>query len=37
LLVADRRQTDQSDLAMAAELLQEHGCEPLGMIENRAA
>jgi Mrp family chromosome partitioning ATPase len=37
LLVADRRQTDQSDLAMAAELLREHGCEPLGTIENRAA
>jgi Mrp family chromosome partitioning ATPase len=37
LLVADRRHTDQSDLAMAADLLNEHGCEPLGVIENRAA
>jgi Mrp family chromosome partitioning ATPase len=37
LLIADPRQTEQSDLAMAADLLQEHGCEPLGMIENRAA
>jgi Mrp family chromosome partitioning ATPase len=37
LLVTDRRQTDESDLAMAADLLKEHGCEPLGTIENRAA
>jgi Mrp family chromosome partitioning ATPase len=37
LLIADPRQTDESDLAMAADLLQEHGCEPLGTIENRAA
>jgi Mrp family chromosome partitioning ATPase len=37
LLVADRRHTDQSDLAMAADLLNDHGCEPLGVIENRAA
>jgi Mrp family chromosome partitioning ATPase len=35
LLVADPRQTDESDLAMAAHLLQDHGCEPLGIIENR--
>jgi Mrp family chromosome partitioning ATPase len=37
LLVADRRRSDKSDLAMAADLLNEHGCEPLGIIENRAA
>jgi Mrp family chromosome partitioning ATPase len=37
LLVADRRQADQSDLSMAAELVKENGCEPLGIIENRAA
>jgi Mrp family chromosome partitioning ATPase len=37
LLVADCRRTDESDLAMAADLLNEHGCEPLGIIENRAA
>ena len=35
LLVADPRHTDESDLAMAANLLQDHGCEPLGIIENR--
>jgi Mrp family chromosome partitioning ATPase len=37
LVVADRRQADQSDLSMAAERLKENGCEPLGIIENRAA
>jgi Mrp family chromosome partitioning ATPase len=37
LLVADPRHTDQSDLAIAANLLQEHACQPLGIIENRAA
>jgi Mrp family chromosome partitioning ATPase len=37
LLVADPRHSDPSELAMAANLLEEHGCEPLGIIENRAA
>jgi Mrp family chromosome partitioning ATPase len=37
LLVADRRHSDQSDLSMASELLKENGCEPIGIIENRAA
>ena len=37
LLVADRRHSDQSDLSMASELLKENGCQPLGIIENRAA
>jgi Mrp family chromosome partitioning ATPase len=37
LLVADRRRSDQSDLTMASELLKENGCQPLGIIENRAA
>ena len=37
LLVADRRHSGQSDLSMASELLKENGCQPLGIIENRAA
>jgi Mrp family chromosome partitioning ATPase len=37
LLVADRRHTDEGDLAMATDLLKELDCEPLGIIENRAA
>jgi MinD-like ATPase involved in chromosome partitioning or flagellar assembly len=37
LLVADPRHTEASDIALACDLLQERGCQPLGIIENRAA